>query len=90
MPMRIRRRAKSASIAEDDGRQVVLHPGDRLVYRGLEIDTSVLDAVLNTDVRILWAFESDGKGGITLMPHTEESCIWLSTDDVATPEEIEI
>jgi len=46
--------------------------------------------VLNTDVRILWAFESDGKGGITLVPHTEETCIWLSTDDVATPEEIEI
>ena len=89
MPMRIRRRAARAA-AEDDGRQVRLNPGDRLVYRGLEIDTSVLDAVLNTDVRILWAFESDGKGGITLMPHTEESCIWLSTDDVATPEEIEI
>ena len=89
MPMRIRRRAARAA-AEDDGRQVVLHPGDRLAYRGLEIDTSVLDAVLNTDVRILWAFESDGKGGITLVPHTEESCIWLSTDDVATPEEIEI
>ena len=89
MPMRIRRRAARAA-AEDDGRQVRLNPGDRLVYRGLEIDTSVLDAVLNTDVRILWAFESDGKGGITLMPHTEESCIWLSADDVATPEEIEI
>ena len=89
MPMRIRKRAARAA-AEDDGRRVDLHPGDRLVYRGLEIDTSVLDAVLNTDVRILWAFESDGKGGITLMPHTEESCIWLSTDDVATPEEIEI
>ena len=88
MPMRIRKRAARA--AEDDGRQVVLHPGDRLVYRGLEIDTSVLDAVLNTDVRILWAFETDGHGGITLVPHTEETCIWLSADDVATPEEIEI
>jgi hypothetical protein len=88
--MRIRRRAKSASVAEDDGRQVVLHPGDRLVYRGLEIDTSVLDAVLNTDVRILWAFEPDGKGGVVVTPHTEETCIWLSADDVATPEEIEI
>jgi hypothetical protein len=90
MPIRIRRRAKSAPAAEDDGRRVDLHPGDRLVYRGLEIDTSVLDAVLNTDVRILWAFESDGKGGITLVPHTEETCVWLSADDVATPEEIEI
>jgi len=88
--MRIRRRAKSAPAAEDDGRQVVLHPGDRLVYRGLEIDTSVLDAVLNTDVRILWAFEPDGKGGVVVTPHTEETCIWLSADDVATPEEIEI
>ena len=90
MPMRIRRRAKSASVAEDDGRQVVLHPGDRLVYRGLEIDTSVLDAVLNTDVRILWAFEPDGKGGVVVTPHTEETCIWLSADDVATPEEVEL
>jgi hypothetical protein len=88
--MRIRRRAKSASVAEDDGRQVVLHPGDRLVYRGLEIDTSVLDAVLNTDVRILWAFEPDGKGGVVVTPHTEETCIWLSADDVATPEEVEL
>ena len=90
MPMRIRRRAKSAPAAEDDGRQVVLHPGDRLVYRGLEIDTSVLDAVLNTDVRILWAFEPDGKGGVVVTPHTEETCIWLSADDVATPEEVEL
>jgi hypothetical protein len=75
---------------EDDGRQVVLHPGDRLVYRGLEIDTSILDAVLNTNVRILWAFEPDGKGGVLLTPHTEESCIWMSLDDVVLPEEVEI
>ena len=46
--------------------------------------------VLNTDVRILWAFETDGHGGITLVPHTEETCIWLSADDVATPEEVEL
>jgi hypothetical protein len=88
--MRIRRRAKSASVAEDDGRQVQLHPGDRLVYRGLEIDTSVLDAVLNTNVRILWAFEPDGKGGVLLTPHTEESCIWMSLADVILPEEVEL
>jgi hypothetical protein len=90
MPMRIRRRAKSASVAEDDGRQVRLNPGDRLVYRGLEIDTSLLDAILDTDTRLLWAFEADGKGGVTVSPFSEEHCIWLSADDVATPEEIEI
>jgi hypothetical protein len=88
MPIRIRRRSSKA--AEDDGRQVALHPGDRLVYRGLEIDTSVLDAVLNTNVRILWAFEADGHGGITLVPHTEESCIWMSSSDVVLPEEVEL
>ena len=87
MPIRIRRRSKAA---EDDGRQVRLNPGDRLVYRGLEIDTFVLDAILDTETRLLWAFEADGKGGVTVSPHSEETVIWLSSDDVATPEEIEI
>ena len=87
--MRIRKRAKRAQ-TEDDGRQVMLYPGDRLVFRGLEIDTSILDAILSAKARILWAFEEDGNGGVVVIPHTEETCIWLSEADVITPEEVEI
>ena len=67
-----------------------LYPGDRLIYRGLELNTSILDAILNTDVRILWAFETDGKGGVVVVPHDESQCIWMSGKDVLQTEDVEL
>jgi hypothetical protein len=69
---------------------VRLNPGDRLVYRGLEIDTSLLDALLDFTARILWEFNSDSKGGIVVTPHDESSCIWMSDADILQPEDVEL
>jgi hypothetical protein len=71
-------------------RRVILRSTDVLVYRGKEIDREVLDAVLGTDKRLLWAFVRNGKGDIMAVPYSEDRVVWLSESDVHQPEDVEV
>lgn len=70
-------------------RRVLLRSTDVLVYRGMEIDRDVLDAVLSTNKRLLWAFIRNGKD-VRAIPYDESRVIWLAESDVQQPDEVEI
>lgn len=71
-------------------RRVELKQNELLVYKGMEIDRCVLDAVVDgTSKRLLWAFVR--KGDVVMaVPYSEEHVIWMSVDDVMSPDEVEM
>ena len=73
----------------EPGRQLEVERRDTLIYKGMEIDVAVLDAIVRPSHRVLWAFiERDGL--IQPVPYDEAHVIWMTPDDVAQPDEIEI
>lgn len=71
-------------------RFVELDLGDVLVYKGKEIDLNILEAILETDKRLLWAFVQNEFGDVRAIPYSEEQVIWMSEKDITQPEDVEI
>lgn len=71
--------------------RVELQRGDVLVYKGKEIDRGVLNAMVDCNKRVLWAFVSSDCGTrIMAVPYTEHQVIWMTPEDVLQPNEVEI
>lgn len=85
--LNIRKRSKTLP---DERRQVELEPGDVILHRGMLIDAEVLDAILSTDKRLLWAFVRGAEGTIQACPFSETEVIWMQESDVVQPEDVEI
>jgi hypothetical protein len=71
-------------------RRVELGRGEVLVYKGMEIDQQVLDAVVETNKRLLWAFVRGEGGDVRAVPYSEDHVIWLSESDITKEREVEI
>lgn len=61
-----------------------------LVYKGFEIDRIVLDAVIDTNKRLLWAFVLGRNGDIRAVPYSEEEVIWMAESDIVREQDVEI
>lgn len=70
--------------------QVELAANELLVYKGRAIERDVLNAVIDTNKRLLWAFVSGKDGEIRAIPYSESHVIWLAEEDITKPEEVEI
>jgi hypothetical protein len=58
-------------------RRITVHPlVDTLVINGLEIDASILAAVIVPNNRLLWAFVRNGNT-VQAVAYDEEKVIWL-------------
>lgn len=71
-------------------RRVELGPKDVLVYKGKEIDKDILEAILDTKKRLLWAFVEGADGDIRAVPYSEEHVIWMSEEDVVREQDVEL
>jgi hypothetical protein len=61
---------------------------DTLVVGDCTIDVEVLQTILNTDARLLWAFVAkDGK--VQPVAYSEEQVIWLEPSDLSSPEMVD-
>lgn len=72
------------------GRRVEVRSEDVLIYRGMEIDRTVLDAILDTNKRLLWAFVANEAGDVRAVPYSEDQVIWMSESDVLREQDVEI
>ena len=72
------------------GRRVELTARDVLVYKGLEIDREILDAVVDTNKRLLWAFVRGDGGDVRAVPYSEEQVIWMADSDVVKERDVEV
>jgi len=72
------------------GRRVELSRSEVLVYKGREIDRDVLDAIVDTNKRLLWAFVSGENGDVRAIPYSEVHVIWLSEDDIVKERDVEV
>lgn len=70
--------------------RIVLRSSDTLIYRGKALDKEVLDAVLSTNQRLLWAFVRSNNGDIMAVPYSEDRIIWLAESDVQEPNDVEV
>lgn len=70
--------------------RIVLRSNDTLIYRGKALDHEVLDAVLSTNKRLLWAFVRSEEGDIMAVPYSEDRVIWLAESDVQQPDDVEV
>ena len=70
--------------------RIVLRSGDTLIYRGKTLDRDVLDAVLNTNQRLLWAFVRSAEDDIMAVPYSEDRVVWLEESDIRRPNEVEV
>jgi hypothetical protein len=61
-----------------------------LIHNGMEIDREVLDAIVNTNKRLLWAFIRNRSGDIRAVPYSESHVIWLAESDVLQERDVEI
>ena len=65
---------------QQTGRIITVRPGDRLVYKGWEIDLAVLDVVITSgNKRLLWRFTKRGSS-IQPIALTENQVIWLDEE----------
>ena len=88
MALSIKKRSKSLP---DERRQVVLGGNDVLLHRGMFIDSEVLDAILSTDKRLLWAFiRNEGNDDVQACPFSEAEVIWMTEADVLQEKDVEI
>ena len=68
---------------QERGRIIAVRPGDRLVYKGWEIDLGVLDAIVSSgDKRLLWRFTQRGNR-VQPVAVSESDCIWLTPEGKA-------
>ena len=89
MSIRLHRRRRVEETTES--RQVLLSSGETLLYRGIEIPTEMLDAVLESgSKRVLWAFVRGENKDIMAVPYDEEHVIWMAESDVVRPEDVEV
>jgi hypothetical protein len=70
--------------------RVELRPRDVLVYKGKEIDHAILDALIDGDKRLLWAFVHGEHGDVRAVPYSEEQVIWMAESDVLKEKEVEL
>jgi len=63
------------------GRTLIIRSNDTLVFKGYEIDASIMEAIVNTDARLLWAFVKKGHD-IQPVPYDETHCVWLTDEDL--------
>lgn len=70
---------------------VVLNEDEVLIYKGMEIDQDVLDAVIDSNKRLLWAFvRGTTHGTVRAVPYSEERVIWLAESDIIKEQDVEI
>lgn len=81
------RKGKSASL---NNHRVTLGAKDVLVYKGMDIDRGILDAIVDTDKRVLWAFVRSEYGEVRAVPYSEDHVIWLTDDDVLKARDVEL
>jgi len=55
----------------------------------MEISSAVLDAVVDRNSRVLWAFISKDDR-IMAVPYGEDQCIWMTPEDIMQPNEVEV
>lgn len=72
------------------GKRVELGAKDVLVYKGMELDRNVLDAIVDTNKRLLWAFVRGSNDDVRAVPYSEERVIWLSEEDVLKERDVEV
>jgi hypothetical protein len=72
------------------GIRVELSANEILVYKGLEIDREILDAVIDTNKRLLWAFVRGDGGDVRAVPYSEEQVIWMADSDVVRERDVEV
>jgi hypothetical protein len=70
-------------------RRVELGANEVLVYKGMEIDRAVLNAIVDTNKRLLWAFVVKD-GDIRAMPYTEAEVIWMAETDILKEQDVEL
>lgn len=70
--------------------RVNLESSDTLVYQGMEIDHNVLDAIVDTNRRLLWAFVKGECGDVRAVPYDESHVIWMSEADILSEQDVEI
>lgn len=87
MTVPIRRRGRTLPFEQ---RRVEITEGDILVYGAMEFNTEILDAMLTTDKRLLWAFVQGVDGDVRAIPYSEEHVIWMSELDILQPKDVEI
>lgn len=63
------------------GRTLVIRSNDTLVFKGYEIDANILDAIVNPEARLLWAFIKKGHD-IRPVAYSEDKVIWLTDEDL--------
>lgn len=71
-------------------RRVELGSRDVLVYKGKEIDKNILEAIVDTKKRLLWAFVEGAEGDVRAVPYSEEQVIWMSEEDVVREQDVEL
>jgi hypothetical protein len=70
--------------------RVELGARDVLVYKGMEIDRAILDALIDGDKRLLWAFVRGERGDVRAVPYSEEQVIWMAESDILKEKEVEL
>jgi hypothetical protein len=70
--------------------RVELEAGDVLVYKGKDIDLTILEAILDTDKRLLWAFVRSENGDIHPVAYSEAHVIWMAESDVLREQDVEV
>lgn len=70
-------------------KRVELGADEVLVYKGLEINRAVLNAIVDTNKRLLWAFVRKG-ADLRAVPYTEAEVIWMAESDVLRAQDVEI
>jgi hypothetical protein len=63
------------------GRTLVIRNNDTLVFKGYEIDADILDAIVNPEARLLWAFIKKDHD-IRPVAYSEDKVIWLTDEDL--------
>jgi hypothetical protein len=76
-------------MASNSQRRVELKAMDVLVYKGMELDRGVLDAIMETNSRLLWAFMRDGDT-VRAVPYSEDQVIWMAESDILKEQDVEI
>ncbi len=71
-------------------RQVELGGKEVLVHKGMLIDRNILDAIVDTNKRLLWAFVRNELGDIQAIPYTESEVIWMAESDILREKDVEI
>lgn len=61
--------------------------GTRILYGTVSFDLEILESIMNSDCRMLWAFVRDEYGDVMACPYTEDQVIWLTDKDIERTDE---